>query len=57
MSNKLLHVESAARYKHHMQVKVKYCCIGRKVDDGEIEIVLCVIKMSRSFVLNMKLYK
>jgi hypothetical protein len=40
MSNKLLHTESAAKYKHHMQVKLEY-------DDGEIEIVAFVIKLSR----------
>jgi hypothetical protein len=28
MSNKLLDTESAARYKHHMQVKVEYFYIG-----------------------------
>jgi hypothetical protein len=30
MSNKLLHTESAARYKHHMQVKMEYCYIGKE---------------------------
>jgi hypothetical protein len=46
MSNKLLHIESAARYKHHMQVKLEYCYTGKKVDDGEIEIIPFVIKLS-----------
>jgi hypothetical protein len=40
MSNKLLHAQSAAKYKHLMKVKVKYYYLGTwKVDDGEIEII------------------
>jgi hypothetical protein len=30
MSSKLLHTESAARYKHHLQVKLEYCYIGKE---------------------------
>jgi hypothetical protein len=30
MSNKLLHTESAARYKHHMKVKFEYGYIGKE---------------------------
>jgi hypothetical protein len=30
MSIKLLHTESAARHKHHMQVKLEYCYIGKE---------------------------
>jgi hypothetical protein len=30
MSNKLLHTELAARYKHHMQVKMKYYHLGKE---------------------------
>jgi hypothetical protein len=39
MSSKLLYIESAARYKHHMQVTMDYCNKGKEVDDGEIEII------------------
>jgi hypothetical protein len=30
MSNKFLHTESPARYKHHMQVKVEICYISKE---------------------------
>jgi hypothetical protein len=30
LSNKLLHTESAARYKHHIQVKFEYCYTGKE---------------------------
>jgi hypothetical protein len=29
-SNKLLYTDSAARYKHHMQVKLEYSYIGKE---------------------------
>jgi hypothetical protein len=30
MSNKLLHIESVARYKHHMQYRLEYCYSGKE---------------------------
>jgi hypothetical protein len=30
MLNKLLHIESAAKYKHYMQEMMDYCCTGQK---------------------------
>jgi hypothetical protein len=30
MSNKLLHIESAARHKHHIQMKMEYCYTGKE---------------------------
>jgi hypothetical protein len=30
MSSKQLHIESAAMYIHHMQVKMEYCYIGKE---------------------------
>jgi hypothetical protein len=30
MSNKLLHIDSASRYTHLMQVKMEYCYISKR---------------------------
>ena len=29
IQNKLLHIESVERYKHHLQVIMRYCCIDK----------------------------
>jgi hypothetical protein len=49
MLNKLLHIESIVRYRHHMQMMIEYCymcTLVRKVVDREIEIIPFVIKLS-----------
>jgi hypothetical protein len=46
MSNKLLHTESAARYKHHIiRVEIGMVLHRKKVDDGDIELILFVINL------------
>jgi hypothetical protein len=48
MQNKLLYIESSVRYEYHIvHVMMEYCYIGiREVDNGEIEIIPFVIKLS-----------
>jgi hypothetical protein len=50
MLNNLLHIESAVRFKHNMQVMMEYIARKvKKVDDGEIKIIPFVIKLSCIF--------
>jgi hypothetical protein len=44
MSDKLLHTESSARYKHHMKMDTAKQVYIRVDDHGEIEIIPFVIK-------------
>jgi hypothetical protein len=54
MSYKLLHIVSAASYKHYMQVKWNIATKVRKFYDGEIEIVPFDIMLSRYFAVDFQ---
>jgi hypothetical protein len=56
MSDKLLHTESVTRYTsiHHLRVKLEYYYVGNDVDDGEIEIIKFVIKLSGYFAISVQ---
>jgi hypothetical protein len=55
LSNKLSHTESAARYKHQMQVKLKYCYTSKKIPAYGVYISQ-FIQYARASIMRMKMF-